>query len=113
LLGQRDHDEAAIVATPLLRDQATAHEVADHDRGVAVAAQQLLAELTLAERTVVQQRLQHAELPDREPGRRHHATDSRRDRLGRPHQLDVGVEGGRLGRRTRVAGRHRSNLNGL
>jgi hypothetical protein len=112
-LGQRDHDEAAIVATPLLRDQAAAHEVADHDRGVAVAAQQLLAELALAERTVVQQRLQHAELPDGEPGLRHHAADPRRDRLGRPHQLDVGVEGGRLGRRTRVAGRHRSNLNGL
>jgi hypothetical protein len=38
LLGERDHDEAAIVATALLGDQAAAHEVADHDRGVAVAA---------------------------------------------------------------------------
>jgi hypothetical protein len=112
-LGQRDHDEAAIVATALLRHQPPAHEVADHHRGVAIAAQQLLAELALAERAVMQQRLQHAELPDGEPGLRHHAADAGRDRLGRPHQLDVGVEGGGLGRRARVAGRHRSNLNGL
>jgi hypothetical protein len=112
-LGQRDHDEAAIVATAFLRHQAPAHEVADHHRGVAVAAQQLLTELALAERAVVQQRFQHAELPDGEPGLRHHATDASGDRLGGPHQLDVGVEGSRLGRRAPVAGRHRSNLNGL
>jgi hypothetical protein len=112
-LGERDHDEAAIVATALLLHQAPANEVAHHDRRVAVAAQQLLTELALAERTMVQQRLQHAELPDREPGLRHHAAHPRRDRLGGPHELDVGVEGSRLGRRARIAGRHRSNLNGL
>jgi hypothetical protein len=75
--------------------------------------QQLGAEVALAQRPVVQQRLQHVELADRESGRRHHAVHPGGDRLGRPHQLDVRVEGGGLGRTAGVARRHGSNLNGL
>jgi len=111
--GQRDHDEPPIVAAARLLDESPAGEVGHDDRGVAVAAQQLGAEVPLAQRPVVQQRLQDAELPDREPRRRHHAIHPGRDRLRRSHQLDVGVEGGRLGRAAGVARRHRSNLNGL
>jgi hypothetical protein len=113
LLGQRHHDEPAIVTTPLLLDQAATDEVAHHDGGVAVAAQQLLTEIALAQRSVVQQRLQHAELSDGEPGRRHHAAHPGRDRLGGPHELDVGVERRRLHRSARIARGHGSNLNGL
>jgi len=112
-LGQRHDDEPAIVTTALLRDQAAPNEVADHDGGVAVAAQQLLTEIALAQRPVVQQRLQHAELSDGEPGRRHHAPHPRGHRLGGPHELDVGVERRRLHRGARIARGHSSNLNGL
>jgi hypothetical protein len=112
-LGQRHHDEPAVVATPLLLDETAADEVADHDGGVAVAAQQLLTEIALAQRPVMQQRLQHAELADGEPGRRHHAPHPRGHRLGRPHELDVGVEGCRLHGRAGIARGHSSNLNGL
>jgi len=112
-LGQRDGDEAAIVVPPLLVDQLAAHEVSHDHGGVAVAAQQLLPEIPLAQRTVVQQRLQHAELSDREPGTGHHARDPRGDGLGRPHELDVGVQRRRLRRGARIARRHGSNSNGL
>jgi hypothetical protein len=112
-LGQRHDDEPAIVTPTLLVDQAATDEVADHDGGVAVAAQQLFTEIALAQRPVMQQRLQHAELSDGEPGRRHHAPHPRGDRLGGPHELDVGVERGRLPRRARIARGHSSNLNGL
>jgi len=111
--GQRDHHEPPIVTPAHLLDQPAADEVGHDDRGVAVAAQQLGAEIALAQRAVVQQRLQHAELADGQARRRHHAVHPGGDRLGRPHQLDVGVEGGGLGRSARVAGRHGSNLNGL
>jgi hypothetical protein len=111
--GQGHHDEPAIVATPLLLDQPAAHEVADDDGGVAVAAQQLGAEIALAERPVMEQRLQHAELADRESGPGHHVAHAGGHRLGGPHQLDVGVERGRLQGCARVARGHRSNLNGL
>jgi hypothetical protein len=113
LTGQRDHDEPAIVAPPRLFDEPAAGEVGHDHRGVAVAAQQLGAEVALTQRPVVQQRLQHTELPDREPRRGHHAVHPGRDRLRRPHQLDVRVEGGGLGRVAGVARRHGSNLKGL
>jgi hypothetical protein len=111
--GQRHHDEASVVLPALLGDQAAPGEVRHDHRGVAVAPQQLGAEVSLAERAVVQERLQHAELADGQPRLRHHAVDTRGDRLRGPHQLDVRVEGRRLGRTAGVAGRHGSNLNGL
>jgi len=112
-LGQRHHDEAAIVTTPLLLDQPAADEIADHHGGVAVAAQQLRAEIALAERAVMEQGFQHAELADGEPGAGHHAAHAGGHGLGRPHELDVGVERDRLQGGARVARGHRSNLNGL
>jgi hypothetical protein len=104
--GQAHADEPAIVLPPRLVDQAAPHQVADDHGGVAVGAQQLLAEVPLAEGPVVQQRLQHAELADREPDRGHHPAHPGGDGLGGPHQLDVGVEGRRLGRGAGVARRH-------
>ena len=112
-LGQRDRDEATVVTPPLLLDETAPHEVAHDDGGVAVAAEQLLPEVALAERPVMQQRLEHAELPDREPRGRHHVAHARGDRLGRAHQLDVRVEDRRLGRSAAIARGHSSNLNGL
>jgi hypothetical protein len=112
-LGQCHHDEAAIVAASLLLDQAAPHEVTDHHGGVAIAAQQLGAQIALAQRAVMQQRLQHAELADGEAGLRHDVAHAGRHRLGGPHQLDVGVEGGGFRGGARVARGHRSNLNGL
>jgi hypothetical protein len=113
LLGQRHDDEPAIVTTTLLLDQAATDEVAHHDGGIAVAAQQLFTEIALAQRPVMQQRLQHAELSDGEAGRGHHAPHPRGHRLGGPHELDVGVERDRFRGSARIAGGHRSNLNGL
>jgi hypothetical protein len=112
-LGQRHHDEPSIVAATRLLDEAATHEVADHHGGVAVAAQQLGAQIALAQRTVMQQRLQHAELADGEAGLRHDVAHASRHRLGGPHQLDVGVEGGGFHGGARVPRGHRSNLNGL
>jgi hypothetical protein len=112
-LGQRDGDEAPVVHAARLPDQAAAHEVAHDDRGVAVAAEQLRAEVPLAQGPVVQERLQHAELPDGQPRRCHHAVHPGGHRLGGPHELDVGVERRRLHRGARIAGGHGSNLNGL
>jgi len=111
LLGQRHDDEPAIVTTTLLLDQAATDEVAHHDGGIAVAAQQLFTEIALAQRPVMQQRLQHAELSDGEAGRRHHAPHPRGHRLGGPHELDVGVEGRSLLRAAAIVGRHALNLN--
>jgi hypothetical protein len=111
--GERDHHEAAIVLAAGLRDEPAAHQVTDHHRGVAVTAQQLGAQLALAERPVVQQGLQHAELADGEAGARHHVADARGDRLGGAHELDVGVERGGLGECARVARGHGLNSNGL
>jgi hypothetical protein len=110
--GQRDHDKSSIVAPSLLLDQPPAHQVGHHHRGVAIAAEQLGPEIALTERPVVQERLQHAELADRERRLGHDPADPARDRLGRPHELDVGVEHGRLDRAAGIAGRHRLNLNG-
>ena len=112
-LGQGHHDEAPIVATALLLDEPTPHEVTDHHRRVAVAAQQLGAQIALAERAVVQQCLQHAELADGEAGLGHDPTHPGGDGLGGAHELDVGVEGGGLGDGARVARGHSSNSNGL
>jgi hypothetical protein len=110
---QTHGDVPAIVAPPRLVHQAAPDEVADHHRGVAVRAQQLLAEVPLAEWSVVQQGLQHAELADGEPHRGHHAAHASGDGLGRPHQLDVGVERRGLGRGAGVARRHGSNSIGF
>jgi hypothetical protein len=110
---ERDHHEPAIVPAPLLVHEAAPGQVGDDHRGVAVAAQQLGAEIALAERPVVQQRLQRAELPDRQPRRRHHVPRARSDRLAGPHQLDVGVERHRLHRGAPIASGHRSNLKGF
>jgi hypothetical protein len=111
--GQRHHDEPPVVAPARLLDQPAANQVGHDDRGVAVAAEQLGAEVALAQRPVMQERFQHPELADREPGRRHHAVHPGGDGLGRPHELDVRVERGRLGRSAGVARRHGSNFNGF
>jgi hypothetical protein len=112
-LGQRHGDEPTIVEPPRLLDEAATHEIGDDHRGVAVAAQELLTEIALAERTVMEQGLQHAELTDREPRPGHDPADPRGDGLGGPHQLDVSVQRDRLDRSARVPGRHGSNLKGL
>jgi hypothetical protein len=110
-LGETYHDVPPIVAPPRLIHQAAPDQVADHHGGVAVRAQQLLAEVPLAERSVVQQGLQHAELADGEPHRGHHAAHAGGDGLGGPHQLDVGVERRRFRWGAAIPRRHRSNSN--
>jgi hypothetical protein len=110
---QRHGDEAAIVPPASLRDEPAPDEVGHDHRGVAVAAEQLEPEVALAERTVVEQGLQHAELPDGEAGGRHHAARAGGQRLAGPHQLDVGVQGGLLERGASVARGHGSNSKGL
>jgi hypothetical protein len=107
--GQRHRDETAVVEPARLRDEAAAHQVGHDHRRVAVAAQQLLAEVPLAERAAMQQGLQHAELPDRQSRPGHDPADPRGDGLDRPHQLDVGVQGRGLGHGPRVPRRHGSN----
>src|SRR4030095_5168386 len=64
-----------------------------------------------AERAQMQERLQGAELTDGQTDRRHAGLEPRGHRLRRPHQLDVGVQGGHLGRRSAIVGRHSLNLN--
>jgi hypothetical protein len=112
-LGQGDGHVPAVVAAPRALDQAPAQEVAHHHRGVGVASQELLPEVALAGRAVVEKSLQRAELPDREPGRRHHAADSPGEGFRRAHELDVGVEGRRLRGAAGVASWHGSNSNRL
>jgi hypothetical protein len=111
--GQRDHDEPPVVAPARLLDQPPTNQVGHHHRGVAVAPQQLGAEVALAQGAVMQERLQHPELSDGEAGCRHHAVHPGGDGLGGAHQLDVGVERSGLGRITGVARGHGSNLNGF
>jgi hypothetical protein len=112
-LGEAHRHHPPVLGPPLLADQAPAHQVAHHHGGVAAAAQQLASDLALRERAVVEQRLQRTELADGEIGGPHHVAHPRRHRLRRAHQLDVGVEGSDLVGGAGVAGRHRSNLNGL
>jgi hypothetical protein len=112
-LGEGDGQIAAVVAAARALDQAPALEVAHHHRGVGVASQELLPEVALAERPVMQEGLHGAELPDREPGRRHHAADPPGQGFRRAHELDVGVEGRRLCGAAGVACRHGSNSNRL
>jgi len=81
-------------------------EVTDDDGGVAVAAEQLLAEVPLTQRPVMQEGLQDAELPDGQAGVSHDAGHPGGDRVGRPHQLDVRLESRGLGRSAWIAGRH-------
>jgi hypothetical protein len=110
-LGQGDGDEPAIVTPALLLHERATHEVAHDDRGVAVATQKLLTEIALTQRPVMQQGLQHAKLADGEPGGCHHPADARGHGLGRPHQLDVGVERRRFRWGAAIPRRHRSNSN--
>jgi hypothetical protein len=63
LVGERDGDEATVVGPALPPNEAPPGEVADHDRDVAAAAQELPAQIALAEGPEVQERLQGAELP--------------------------------------------------
>jgi hypothetical protein len=110
---QRDRHEPAIVDAAHLVYEAAPHQIGDDHGGVAVAAQQLRPEVPLAQRPVVQQRFQHAELADRQAGRAHHVTDAGGDRLRGPHQLDVRVEGRRLRRGALITRGHSSNLKGF
>jgi hypothetical protein len=112
-LGQAHRDHPPVLGPPLLPDQPPARQVAHHHGGVAAAAQQLAPDLALRERAVVEQRLQRPELADGERGGLHHVAHACRHRLPRAHQLDVRVEGDDLVGGAGVAGRHRSNLNGL
>jgi hypothetical protein len=112
-LRQRDGQVAAVVAPARPLHEAAPEQIADHHRGVGVAPQELVPEIALAQRTMVQERFQGPELPDREAGRRHHAADPRGEGLGRAHELDVGVERGLLRGAAGVACRHGSNSNRL
>lgn len=99
----------AIILAARALHEAPAEQIAHDHRGVGVAAEELLPEVALAERAVVQQRFEGAELPDGEPGRGHHAARPRGERFRRAHELDVGVERRRLRGTARVACRHVSN----
>jgi hypothetical protein len=112
-VGQRHRLVASVVFTARALDEAAAEEIAHHHCGVGLAAQELLAQLSLAERPVVEQRLQRAELPDGEAGSPHHVADANGQGLRRAHQLDVRVQRDGLGRAAPVAGRHGSNSNRL
>jgi len=112
-LGEAHRDHPPVLGPPLLADQPPSHQVAHHHGGVAAAAQELAPDLALRERAVVEQRLQGPELADGQIGGPHHVAHPRRHRLRRAHQLDVGVEGDDLVGAAGVAGRHRSNSNGL
>jgi len=108
-IGQGDRLIALVVLSARPPHEAPAQQVAHHHRGVGVAAQELLAEVALAERPVVQEGFQRAELPDGETGRAHDATHPRGQRLRRAHELDVGVEGRSLRGAAGIACRHGSN----
>jgi hypothetical protein len=108
-VGQGDRLIAAVVGSARPLHETSAQQVAHHHRGIRVAAQELLAEVALAEWPVVQEGFQRAELPDGEAGRAHDATHPRGERLRRAHELDVGVEGGGLRGAAGIACGHGSN----
>ena len=108
-VGQRHRLVAPIVLASGPLHEPAAQQIAHDDGGVGVAAEQLLSELALTQRPVVQQRLQRAELADGEAGPRHDAADPRGQRLRRAHELDVRVQRGGFGGAPGVAGRHGSN----
>ena len=112
-VGQGDGQVAAVISPARALHEAPAEQVAHDHRGIGVAPQELLPEVALAERPVVQERLQSAELPDGQPRLRHHAAHARGERLGRAHQLDVGVESCGLRGAAGVSCRHDSNWNRL
>jgi len=111
--GQRHGLIAAVVLAARALDQPAAQEIAHHDGGVGVAAEEFFAQLALAEGPVVEQGLERAELADGEPGLPHHVPNPNGQRLCRAHELDVGVEGRRLRGAAGVARRHGSNSNCL
>jgi hypothetical protein len=108
-IGQGDRLIAFVVHAARPLHETPAQQVAHHHRGIGVAAQELLTEVPLAERPVVQEGFQRAELPDGEAGRAHDAAHPRGQGLRRAHELDVGVEGRGLRGAARVACRHVSN----
>lgn len=108
-LGQGDRLIALVVLSTRPLHETPAQQVAHHHRGIRVAAQELLAEVALAERPVVQEGFQRAELANGEAGRAHDAAHPRGERLRRAHELDVGVEGGGLRGAAGIACRHGSN----
>src|SRR5882724_1253493 len=81
LVGERDRDEPPIVGPPRPAHEPAPGEVADHDGGVAPAAQELAPEIPLAEGTQVQQGLERAELADGQVGRPHQRLETGRHRL--------------------------------
>lgn len=112
-LRERHHLIALVVVSAGTLHQVAAEEIAHHHRGVGVASQELLAQRSLAQRAVVEQRLERAELADGQPRLPHDVSHPDRQRFRRAHQLDVRVQRGGLGGGTRIAGRHGSNSNRL
>src|SRR5260370_11331478 len=64
LVGERDRDESPILRPPVTAHEPAPREGADHHPDVASAAEELPAQVPLAERAPVEQRLQRAELAD-------------------------------------------------
>ena len=71
-LGQRHGLIAAVVLATGALDQPAAQEIAHHDGGIGLTAEEFFAQLALAEGSVLKQGLERAELPDGEPGPPHH-----------------------------------------
>src|SRR5260370_9712644 len=113
LVGERDRDEPPVLRPPVAAHEPAPREVADHHRDVPAAAEELAAQVPLAERSPVEQRLQRAELADGQVVGAHQRIEARGHRVGRAHELDVRVERGPLLRGTPVVGGHTLNLNRL
>jgi hypothetical protein len=111
LVRERDSDEAPVVGPALAPNETAPGKVADHDRDIAAAAQELPAEIALAEGPQVQERLQDPELADGQVGRPHQRIEPGGHRVGGAHELDVRVEGGFLLSAAAIVGGHALNLN--
>jgi hypothetical protein len=91
-VGQRDVDDTPVAGATRARDESTTFEVVEDRHHVRPAAEQLAGDLGLRHFPEMEQRFEHAELSGREAGRGGMACQLTRQRVGGPHQLDVGIQ---------------------
>jgi hypothetical protein len=89
---ETNHHDPVVLRVALALNQAIALQIVDHGADVPVAAQKLAPEITLRQRAQVKQRFENRELAVGKPLYRDFPGQKAGHRLGRPQELDVGIQ---------------------